>query len=367
MKPIVFNHPGMISQPLRMALDRAWRRVIDSGWYIRGAEVESFEKEFADYCGAEHCVGVSNGLDGLRLLLEASGIGPGDEVLTPANTFIASWLAISHAGATPVPVEPDPDTFNIDPVKATLAITPRTKAILAVHLYGQIADMEALEQICDEGGLQLFEDACQAHGASRGGKPAGSWSRGAVYSFYPTKNLGAFGDGGAVVTNDFELAEKVRKLANYGSDRKYRHDLIGYNARLDELQAAFLRERLKCLDDDNRHRKRLAEAYREALSGVESLCLPSVCGDVEPVWHQFVVRSNRRDEIADGLATKGIQTMVHYPEPPHLSNAYREMFRDQTFPITEMLANEVLSLPMGNHVDLEDVARIAEEIKGILS
>jgi len=367
VKPIAFNQPGLVDPALREALDNAWRRVMDSGWFIRGPEVESFEREFAHYCRAERCVGVSNGLDGLRLLLEASGIGPGDEVLTPANTFIASWLAISHTGAIPVPVEPDPDTFNIDPEKAALAITPKTRAILAVHLYGRIADMEALARICDERGLQLFEDACQAHGALRGGKPAGSWSRGAVFSFYPAKNLGALGDGGAVVTNDPGLAQRIRKLANYGSDRKYQHDLIGYNARLDELQAAFLREKLKFLDHDNRHRRRLASAYAEALSGIESLILPETSEDNSSVWHQFVIRSERRDEIAEGLGRKGVQTMIHYPEPPHRSAAYREMFQNQSFPISEMLADQILSLPMGNHINLEDVARIATEIKRILS
>ncbi len=367
MTPIAFNQPGLLRPALRRALDDAYRRVMDSGWFIKGPELEAFEAAFANYCGAEYCVGVSNGLDGLRLLLEASGIGAGDEVLTPANTFIATWLAISQTGAVPVPVEPNADTYNIDPNRAEAAITPKTRAILAVHLYGQTADMDALKQVCDANGLLLFEDACQAHGARYKGRPAGSLSHAAAFSFYPAKNLGAFGDGGAVVTSDADLARRIRRLANYGSETKYQHEVIGYNARLDELQAAFLREKLKWLDDDNRQRQALARNYAESLEGVAGLRLPRVEAHNEPVWHQFVIRSERRNEIAANLTSQRIETMIHYPVPPHRSGAYREMFEGRHYPITETLASQILSLPMGSHINPEKVARIATEIKRTLS
>jgi len=281
--------------------------------------VEAFEAEFAAYCGTHYCIGTGNGLEALHLILCAYGIGPGDEVIVPANTYIATWLAVSYANATPVPVEPDPRTHNIDPEQTEEAITPSTKAILAVHLYGQPAEMDPILEIGRKHGLKVIEDAAQAHGACYQGQRVGSLGDAAGFSFYPSKNLGAFGDAGAVLTDDAALANKVRSLRNYGSPLRYFNEVKGYNSRLDPLQAAFLRLKLRCLDDWNRRRALVAECYLESLSGVEGLSLPFVPEPVAPAWHLFVIRHPRRDLLQKHLAKEGIDTLIHYPVPPHLS------------------------------------------------
>jgi dTDP-4-amino-4,6-dideoxygalactose transaminase len=335
---------------LRTELQAAFARVLDSGWYILGQEVEAFEREFAAYCEAEYCVGVGNGLEALHLILRAYGIGPGDEVIVPANTYIATWLAVSQCGATPVPVEPDDRTFNIDPSLIEAAITPRTKVILPVHLYGQPADLDPIKALAARHDLKVIEDAAQAHGARYKGRRVGGLGDAAGFSFYPGKNLGALGDGGAVVTNDAELADRVRVLRNYGSRVKYHNEVKGFNSRLDELQAALLRVKLPVLDEWNQRRRAAAARYRDRLAGCD-LTLPFVPEWAEPVWHLFVVRHPRRDELQQRLQQAGIGTMIHYPVPPHLQPAYAELgYGAGAFPLTEAIHREVLSLPMGPHL-----------------
>ncbi len=347
---------------LKEEMDEACRRVFDSGCYILGEEVEQFEQEFAQYCEAKHCIAVGNGLDALHLILLALGIGEGDEVIVPAHTFIATWLSVSHAGATPVPVEPDPDTYNIDPSKIEQAISSRTKAIMPVHLYGQPADMDSIAEIAARHGLRVIEDAAQAHGARHRGRRVGSLGDAAGFSFYPGKNLGAFGDGGAVTTNDDVIADKVKMLRNYGSRIKYAHESIGFNSRLDPLQAAFLRAKLGRLDEWNDRRRRLAAHYLDQLAGCEGLTLPYVPFWAEPVWHLFVVRHARRDDLRQNLESAGIGTLIHYPIPPHLSDAYRRDFAELALPIAENIARTCLSLPMGPQVSEEMVKTSTIEI-----
>lgn len=332
-------------------LDAAYDRVLNSGWFILGKEVEAFEREFAAYCEAEHCVGVGNGLEALHLVLRAYDIGQGDEVIVPANTYIATWLAVSYAGATPVPVEPDARTYNLDPALIEAAITPATKAILPVHLYGQPADMDPINALAARHGLKVIEDAAQAHGARYKGRRVGGLGSAAGFSFYPGKNLGALGDGGAVVTNDAELADRVRVLRNYGSRVKYHNEVKGFNSRLDELQAALLRAKLPVLDEWNKRRQAAAKCYLDGLAE-SNLVLPYVPDWAEPVWHLFVVRHPRRDALQQRLQHVGISTMIHYPIPPHLQPAYAELgFGAGAFPITEVIHQEVLSLPMGPHLN----------------
>jgi dTDP-4-amino-4,6-dideoxygalactose transaminase len=335
---------------LRDELREAFERVLDAGWYILGAEVNLFEREFAEYCQADHCVGVGNGLEALHLILRAYGIGEGDEVIVPTNTYIATWLAVSYAGAIPIPVEPDERTYNLDPSRLESAITPRTKAIIAVHLYGQPADVDAINKIAQKHDIKVIEDAAQAHGASYKGRRVGSLGDAAGFSFYPGKNLGAIGDGGAVTTNDPVLAEKVRVLCNYGSRVKYRNEVKGFNSRLDELQAAFLRTKLAKLDDWNDRRKSVADCYLKELDKC-GLVLPYVSEWADPVWHLFVVRHPKRDQLQKGLDTFGVATMIHYPVPPHLQPAYAELgYAPGAFPIAEAIHREVLSLPIGPHL-----------------
>jgi dTDP-4-amino-4,6-dideoxygalactose transaminase len=354
-------------QELRVDLDVAYRRVMDSSWYILGREVDAFEKEFAQFCGADFCVGVGNGLDALHLILRALDIGPGDEVIVPSNTFIATWLAVTHAGATPVPVEPDEATYNLDPSSIRAAITPRTKAIIPVHLYGQPADMAEISAIAEEFGLKVVEDAAQAHGAVYRGRRAGSLGCAAAFSFYPGKNLGALGDGGCVVTSDAALAERVRMLSNYGSLQKYHHDTVGFNTRLDELQAAFLRVKLAQCDAWNGRRRTVAARYLERLAGAD-LVLPRVLSDVDPVWHLFVVRVKRRAEVAKMLADRGIATQIHYPVPASRSGAYASaQFAVGGLPLAERLSDEVLSLPMGPHLALSDVDAVCDALLDALA
>jgi len=344
-------------------LDAATRSVMTSGQFILGPEVTAFEEEFAAYCDTRHAIGVGSGLDALRLILLGYGLGHGDEVLVPSNTFIATWLAVTQVGALPVPVEPDPVTHNItaDAVKA--AITPSTKAIMPVHLYGHPVDMDAIVALGRDRGIPVVEDAAQAQGAGYRGRRAGALGDAAGFSFYPGKNLGAMGDAGAVTTDDDALAERVRMLRNYGSTVKYHHDLPGLNSRLDSLQAAGLRVKLRRLDEWNERRRAVAEHYLERLAGVEGLALPTQAEWAEPVWHLFVVRHQRRDALQERLSEAGVDTIIHYPIPPHLSGAYAAGFEPGALPVAQQLAGEVLSLPMGPHLPLEDAERVATAVR----
>jgi dTDP-4-amino-4,6-dideoxygalactose transaminase len=353
-------------QELKAELDAAYRRVMESGWYILGPEVEAFEREFAEYCNVKHCIGVGNGLEALHLILRAMEIGPGDEVIVPANTYIATWLAVSYAGATPVPVEPDKRTYNIDPSKIEAVISKRTKAILPVHLYGQPADMDPIFNIAKQYGLKVIEDAAQAHGATYKGHRVGGLGDAAGFSFYPGKNLGAFGDAGAVMTNDPNLAARVRSLRNYGSKIKYFNETKGFNSRLDPLQAAFLRVKLKYLDEWNSRRSSIATQYLKALTGMSALTLPIVPSWGEPVWHLFVVRHPCRDIFQKRLEEREIETLIHYPVPPHRSDAYAEMgFAEGAFPITEAISHTIISLPMGPHMSDDQIQYVAEIVGSI--
>jgi dTDP-4-amino-4,6-dideoxygalactose transaminase len=336
-------------EELRGEFDAAYHRVMDSGWYLLGNELEAFEHEFAQYCGTSHCIGVANGLDALHLILRAYEIGPGDEVIVPSNTFIATWLAVSYAGAMPVPVEPDPLTYNLDPARIEAAITPRTRAIMPVHLYGLPADMEAINEIALKHGLKSIEDNAQAHGAFYKGRRTGGLGDAAGTSFYPGKNLGAFGDAGAVTTNDSALAQRVRSLRNYGSGKKYHHEFKGFNSRMDELQAAFLRVRLQRLEEWNARRTRVSELYRRGLAGLPA-ALPIVPEWAKPVWHLFVVRASNRDRLQQDLHEAGVSTLIHYPIPPHLSGAYAGIYKQGSLPIAETVSQTVLSLPIGPHL-----------------
>lgn len=348
---------------LKDELDAAYRRVMESGWYILGKEVEAFESEFATYCTTKHCIGVGNGLEALHLIIRAYGIGPGDEVIVPANTYIATWLAVSHAGATPVPVEPVESTYNIDPFKIEKAITPKTKAILVVHLYGQPADMDSVNALAQKRGLKVIEDCAQAHGACYKGRRTGGLGDAAGFSFYPGKNLGAIGDGGAVTTNDTKLAERIRGLRNYGSRIKYHNEVVGYNSRLDELQAALLRVKLTRLDKWNERRKIIACTYLQNLTAVHDLTIPFVPECTESIWHLFVVRHPQRDLLQKFLSEAGIGTMIHYPIPPHLQPAYTNLnYKESDFPISERIAHEVLSLPMGPHLTENDLDIVIQEV-----
>lgn len=358
---IPFLDIGAAYQELKQELDAAYSRCMDSGWYILGKETEAFEAEFASYCEAKYCIGVGNGLEALHLILRGYDIGPGDEVIVPANTYIATWLAVSYTGATPVPVEPDPRFYNIDPTRIEDAITPKTRAIMAVHLYGQSADMDPINEIAMRHGLRVIEDAAQAQGAKYKGRKVGSLGDAAGTSFYPGKNLGALGDGGAVITNDPLLADRVRVLRNYGSRVKYQNEVIGFNSRLDELQAALLRVKLRYLDDWNARRTDLAKHYLDRLSKY-GLVLPQVADWVEPVWHLFVVRSPVREQLQAKLAQQGIYTLIHYPVPPHLSGAYAKEFQGQRFAIAEELATTVLSLPIGPHLSLGQLECVTDAI-----
>jgi dTDP-4-amino-4,6-dideoxygalactose transaminase len=350
---------------LQEDIDAAVRRVLDSGWYLLGAEIEAFEGEFAQYVGAKHCIGVANGLDALHLSLLAMGIGPGDEVIVPSNTYIATWLAVTYAGATPVPVEPIEATYNLDPERLEAALTKRTKAIVPVHLYGQSADMDPITDFAKKHGLRVLEDAAQAQGACYKGRRVGSLGDMAGWSFYPGKNLGALGDAGAITTNDDDLAERVRLLRNYGSRVKYVHEVAGFNSRLDELQAAVLRVKLHHLTAWNKRRAEIALLYLQELSDT-GLVLPFVPHWANPVWHLFVVQSPNRDLLQQKLREAGIHTLIHYPTPPHLQNAYQTLgFAKGSFPISEKIHQHVLSLPMGPQLEGSQVLQVIEAIKGL--
>lgn len=348
---------------LKEEIDAVVARVMDSGWYILGTEVEAFETEWAEYCNARHCVGVGNGLDALHLTLRAMDVGPGDEVIVPSNTYIATWLAVSQCGATPVPVEPVEATCNLDPGRIEAAITPRTKVILPVHLYGQPADLDPILSIARQHGLRVLEDAAQAHGARYKGQRIGSHGDAVAWSFYPGKNLGALGDGGAVTTNDPELAQRIRLLHNYGSRVKYVNEVRGFNSRLDPLQAAVLRVKLKHLDAWNTRRAAVAEGYLEQLAGLD-LVLPVVPDWADPAWHLFVVRHARRDDLVWHLGEQGVGTLIHYPIPPHRQQAYEDLdLVPGSLPLAERMAAEVLSLPLGPHLGSVDVTAVIDAVR----
>lgn len=349
---------------LKDDIDAAVARVLESGRYILGPEVEAFEVAFAQYCAADYAVGVANGLDALILSLKALGIGQGDEVIVPSNTFIATWLAVSDLGAVPVAVEPDPATHNINPEKIAAAITPATRAIIAVHLYGQPADLDPILALAKRHGLALIEDAAQCVGAFYRGRRIGAHGDAVCWSFYPGKNLGAMGDGGAVTTNNAALAANIRRLGNYGSDRKYVHEMRGINSRLDPIQAAILNVKLAHLDNWTSCRRRIAACYLEGLADLEGITLPHVHDWVDPVWHLFVIRSDRRDELQTHLTKAGIATLIHYPMPPHRQGAYQANWSMRSpLPIAERLAEEVLSLPLWPQMPQENVERVIEAIR----
>ena len=360
---IPFLDLGAAYRELQTEIDAAVARTLASGYYIGGPEVEAFEEEFASYCGAAQAIGVANGLDALHLALRAMDVGPGDEVIVPSNTYIATWLAVSQCGATPVPVEPDARTFNIDPALIEAAITPRTKVILPVHLYGQPADMDPILAIARKHGLKVLEDGAQAHGARYKGQRLGAHGDAVAWSFYPGKNLGAMGDGGAVTTNDPQIADRIRVLRNYGSRVKYVNEVQGYNSRLDPLQAAILRVKLAHLDDWNARRSVIAARYQLGLAGC-GLILPHVPDWAEPVWHLYVVQLLQRDALHKTLADAGVGTLIHYPIPPHLQQAYGHAGWEQgAFPLAERMADQVLSLPIGPSIPANDAQQVVEAVK----
>lgn len=350
---------------LKANMDVAYHRVMNSGQYLLGSELDAFENEFSQYCGVNYSVGCGNGLEAIELLLKAYNIGEGDEVIVPSNTYIATWLAVSYVGAKPVPVESILETYNLNPELIEAAITSKTKAIIPVHLYGQPADMDPILKIAHKYNLIVIEDAAQAQGALYKGKKVGALGHAAAFSFYPGKNLGAFGDAGAITTNDETIAHKVRALRNYGSQKKYFNEVKGVNSRLDELQAAFLRVKLKKLDEWNARRTVLAKLYLENLSNKLDIILPVAPSGIDPVWHLFVIRSPNRDKLQMRLLEEGIQTLIHYPLPPHKQQAYKEM-NHLTFSISEKIHKEVLSLPIGPHLKNDQVLKVIRALEELV-
>lgn len=349
-----------INERFRKQIDERVKNVLDSGWYIHGKQDEIFEKHFAEYIGVKYCIGVANGLDALNIIIKAYGLGAGDEILVPANTYIASILAISENNCTPVLVEPNLKTYNIDPDLIEAKITPHTKAIMVVHLYGQAVQMEKMWQIAKKYNLKIIEDSAQAHGAIYQGKKTGNLGDAAGFSFYPGKNLGCLGDGGAVTTNDKDLADKVRAIANYGSDRKYHHIYKGINSRLDEFQAAFLDIKLSFLDSDNQRRREISKYYRENIKN-SKIILPQVYDEKAHVWHIFAIRTLERERLQKYLEENGIQTNIHYPTPPHKQGAYKE-WQSQSYPISEEIHATELSLPISPVMTDDEVKKVVEVI-----
>ena len=349
-----------INERFRVEFDQRVKDVLDSGWYIHGKQDELFEKHFAEFCGVKHCIGCANGLDALNLIIKGFGFKEGDEIIVPANTYIASILAISENGCTPILVEPDINTYNINPDLIEEKITKNTKAIMVVHLYGQAVRMDKIWQVAKKHGLKIIEDSAQAHGAVYNGKKTGSLGDASGFSFYPGKNLGCLGDGGCVTTNDDELAARIRAIANYGSDRKYHHIYKGINSRLDEFQAAFLDVKLSCLNEDNSRRREISKFYRENIKNPK-IILPKVYDENAHVWHIFAVRTPKRDEFQKYLADNGIQTIIHYPTPPHKQDAYKE-WNALSYPITEEIHNTVLSLPISPVMTNEEAQKVVEVI-----
>lgn len=357
-----------VNAEIQTELDRAYARVADSGWFILGKAVQAFEEAFAAYLGVKHCVGVGNGLEALHLILRAYGIGVGDEVIVPSNTYIATWLAVTYAGAQPIPVEPDPQGYNLDPDRLEAALTKNSRAILPVHLYGQPADMDPIMTMAEKHDLVVIEDAAQAHGARYKGRLCGGLGHAAGFSFYPGKNLGALGDAGAVTTNDDVLAEKVRSLRNYGSSKKYYNDVLGFNSRLDELQAAFLSVKLPYLAKWNARRGKIAELYSNAFSQIPELTVPHVPDWSAHVWHIYPLCCRRRDELQVHLEQEGIGTLIHYPVPPHLSDAYANLgYSAGQFPIAEEIAQTELSLPISPVMTLDEAEMVIQAVEAFFA
>ncbi len=357
---------SFVTKRINKELKAATNRIIDSNCYILGKEVENFEREFANYLRVKYCIGVSNGLEALHIILRAYSIREGDEVIIPSNTYIATALAVSYAGAVPIMVEPDERAYNINPDLIVEKITKKSKAIMPVHLYGQACDMDPINEIAKKYNLKVIEDSAQAHGATYKGEKCGTLGDASGFSFYPTKNLGALGDAGAVTTNDKDLAEKVRALRNYGSEKHYYNKYMGFNSRLDEMQAAILRVKLKHLEEFNEERKMIAQLYLNGLQDT-NLILPYVPEWTEPTWHQFVIRTKKRDELQEYLKSKGIGTLIHYPLPIHLQEAYKNLiYKKGDFPIAEKMANEVLSLPMYPYLTENNIKIITNYIKKYL-
>lgn len=347
-----------INERYRGEIDAAVKRVLDSGWYIQGSENDKFSQNFAAFCGVKYALGVANGLDALNLIIKAYGFGEGDEIIVPANTFIATLLAVSENGCTPVLVEPDENTFNINPDLIEAAITPKTKAIMVVHLYGQAVEMQKILELAKKYNLKVIEDAAQAHGAEYNGQRTGNLGDAAGFSFYPGKNLGAIGDGGMITTNDEDLYKKVKAIACYGSDRKYHHIYKGFNSRLDELQAAILDVKLKYLEKDNHRRQEIARYYRDNIKNPRVI-LPKTYDEKAHVWHVFVVRVENREKFQSYLEQNGVQTVIHYPTAPHQQEAYREL-SVLSLPISENLHEEVISLPISPVMSDEEVKKVVE-------
>lgn len=359
---IPFLDLGAAYRELQSEIDAAVHRVLESGWYILGPEVDAFEAEWAAYCEADHAVGLANGLDALILALRALDIGPGHEVIVPSNTYVATWLAVTAVGARPVPVEPDPATYNIDPARIADAITPATRALLPVHLYGQPADLDPILALARQHGLSVIEDAAQAHGARYKGRRVGAHGDVVCWSFYPGKNLGALGDGGAVTTNRADIADRIRVLRNYGSRVKYVNEVQGVNSRLDPIQAAVLRAKLPYLDAWTDRRRAISAAYGEGLRGCE-LILPHVPVWAEPAWHLYVIRSANRDGLLRQLTVSGVGTLIHYPIPPHMQAAYASLgIAAEALPLARRLADEVLSLPIGPQMVMANVEKTIADL-----
>lgn len=349
-----------INNRFRNEMDVRIKDILDSGWYLSGKWNDEFSKHFAEFCGTNHAVGVANGLDAINLIIRGYGFGAGDEIIVPANTYIATILAVSENGCTPVLVEPDIDTYNINPDKIEEKITEKTRAIIVVHLYGQAVQMEKIWKLAKKYNLKVIEDAAQAHGAMYDGRRVGNLGDAAAFSFYPGKNLGALGDAGGVTTNDTELFNKIHAIANYGSDRKYHHIYKGINSRMDEIQAALLDVKLPYLDTDNNRRREIAKYYRENIKNPK-IILPKAYDEAAHVWHVFVVRCESRDELCKYLNDNGIQTNIHYPTPPHKQGAYNE-WNNKAFPITEEIHRTCLSLPISPTMNNDEVKKITEVI-----
>ena len=350
---------------INAVLTSKFKKVLNSGSYILSEEVENFEKEFSNYCNTKYCIGVGSGLDALVLVLKAYGIGKGDEVIVPSNTFIATWLAVSNVGAKPIPVEPNIKTFNINADLIEHRITKKTKAIIVVHLYGQPAEMSKIKILAKKYKLKLIEDAAQAHGAKFKNKIVGSLGDAAAFSFYPGKNLGAIGDAGAITTNDKNLRDRCKELRNYGSNKKYHNIIKGYNSRLDELQAALLRVKLKKLDLNNKKREKIAKLYMTEI--IEKDILPYTPHWCNPVWHLFVINVENRDKLSDYLKKNGIETIIHYPISPHLQKAYKKDMRNVKLRVAETLQEKVLSLPIGPHLDNRSIKYISRKVNFFLA
>jgi len=363
-KNVPFLNLGPMHSAIKQEMSDAFERVYDSNWLVMGKELQAFEEEYACFNEVQHCVGVSNGLDALYLSLKALGVQQGDEVIIPSNTYIATVLAVSRLGATPVFVEPRWETYNINPDKIEKAITSRTKVIMPVHLYGQACEMDTIMTIAEQYGLYVVEDNAQAHGATWKGKKTGSWGHINATSFYPGKNLGALGDGGAITTDDEELAEKIKMYRNYGSKKKYFNEIAGYNMRLDELQAAFLRIKLRFLDKWTAERQQIAGRYNEIFNTKEEIISPTVLHDASHSYHLYVIRLNNRDQLQKSLSNAGIGTLIHYPIPAHLQTAYEYLgYKKGDYPIAEKMADTILSLPVWVGLNSADVTETILNLK----